>query len=161
MRLHWSRTRSSVSRVRFTIPGESSLLFTTFLQIKSHHSGNRTQGPTPIVFEANHQTTGAVGDTLKIENRPDPRAHKEGYAAHLPPPTPLQGPQKHFFQDFVFIYCVCLLGGSFVVCAPVDGSLLFLALTNGLGKHGNIARASDVKLYFRLFRYVNPCVKSR
>ena len=30
-------------------------------KVKSHHGGNRTQGPTPGVFEGTHQTTGATG----------------------------------------------------------------------------------------------------
>ena len=50
-----------------------------------------------------------------------------------------------------------MLGGSFLGCAPVDGLLHTLALTKRLSKQANIARARDVNLYFRLFRYVNPC----
>ena len=47
------------------------------------------------------------------------------------------------------------------MAAPVDGLLHTLALTKRLGKQANIARARDVKLYSRLFRYVNPCVNAR
>ena len=41
------------------------------------------------------------------------------------------------------------------------GLLHTLALTKRLGKQAKIARARDVKLYFRLFRYVNHCVNAR
>ena len=75
-----------------------------------------------------------------------PRAHKENYPAHLPPPE----------AHFCFFCLVCLLGGSFLGCVPVDGLLHTFALTKRLGKQANIARARDVKLYFRLFRYANP-----
>ena len=64
------------------------------------------------------------------------------------------------FSHF-FFYFVSMLGGSLLGSAPVDGLLHTLALTKGLGKKANIARARDVKLYFRLFRCVNPCVNAR
>ena len=76
-----------------------------------------------------------------------PRPHKENYPAHLPPPG---GP-------FFVIFClVCLLGGSFLGYVPMDGLLHTFALTKRLGKQANIARARNVKLYFRLFRCANP-----
>ena len=66
-----------------------------------------------------------------------------------------------FFFSLFFIYFVCSLGGLFLGCAPVDGLLHTLALTKRLGKQANMARARDVKLYFRLFRYVSPCVNAK
>ena len=77
-----------------------------------------------------------------------------------PPPHPPDAHKKGF-GFVVFCGFVCLLSGSFLGCAPMDGVLHNLALTKRLGKQDNIARARDVKLYFRLFRYVNPCVNAR
>ena len=85
------------------------------------------------------------------------RAHKGSYLAHLLSPPALRGP-KHFFFKFYF-FCG-LLGGSILGCVPVDGLLHTLALTKRLDKQANIARARNVELYFRLFRYVNPCVNA-
>ena len=46
-----------------------------------------------------------------------------------PPPATPTRPEKQIVQDFLFFFFVSLLGGSFLGCAPVDGLLLFLALT--------------------------------
>ena len=77
-----------------------------------------------------------------------------------PPPAPHPPRPKNNYFLFVLFYFVQLLG-SFLDCAPVDGLLHTLALTEKLGKQAKIARARDAKLYFRLFRYVNPCVNVR
>ena len=76
----------------------------------------------------------------------------------IPHTYPFEAP-KNNFSTFFFAF-VCLLG-SFLGCAPVDGLPHTLGLTKRLGKQANVARARDVKLYFRFFRYVNPCVNAR
>ena len=91
----------------------------------------------------------------------DPRTHKEGYPARLDPPPPPFEAQKNIFFNIVIFYFLSLLGGSFLGCAPGDGLLHTVALTKRVGKEANILRARDVKLHFRLFRYVYPCVNAR
>ena len=76
------------------------------------------------------------------------------YAAHL-------HPLPHFILSFFLFNFISLLGGSFLLCTPLDGSRHTLALTKTLGKQANIARARYVKPYFRLFRYVNRYVNAR
>ena len=83
------------------------------------------------------------------------RAHKESYPAHLPP----RGPNI-FFSIFSFFF-VCFLAWFVSWLCPCGWFTAHFALTKRLGKQANIARARDVKLYFRLFRYVNPCVNAR
>ena len=87
----------------------------------------------------------------------------EGAQAKLsrtPTAPPPRGPKIVLFRD-LFFHFVSLLGGSFLGCALVNGLPHTLALTKRLGKQANIARARDVKLYFGLFMYVNPCVNAR
>ena len=98
---------------------------------------------------------------LLLFSRVVARAHKEGYPANLtPPPSPSEA-HFFFFQRWFVFYSVFLLGGSFLGCAPVDGLLHTLEVTKRLVKRANIAKTRDVKLYFRLFRYVNPFVNAR